>query len=601
MALFPQESKKDLAVLSIGFSHFPQSPKLSLRDIHDSNPSYQPASLPISLTSSPSHRNLSTIPFVVSFNNNGSSKRKIVLSQKKSSSRLKSSRKPSLGLDNPVKYLDLSQMHANNENTDAQRAFMISSAKAIREETPIPTARRQSNMMVLAVHDQSSQRNLNSGMGNMPTEHFNEKFQKKYEHFRRTQNNTLKQYLGKFRSITEIKNRAEGKGNMITVQPAFTRINGDLDIATSRLFSTKKQKTIYLEKKTKELIRIKRRVLDGELVENTTTSKRALPKEDDDFGLNERKPTTEIDTNNYLQNSMASYGGTMAYNNTRPHDTTSLLLDKDKFFNQIRGGAEEATISYQRLPKTGAAQNFYLAEKDSSRKNIHKKTFSLFNYSDALSKYDNSIYQNNLMSAQNSPSSPKQDPLKISSSPRMQAMRSSYDEIQFKKQFQSTDNLLQQRGGQRIMPSPPVQRKMIICKPVAPELVVDVDSPRRAIKYNRVASATMIGHFMASDSVKNKGKRTMKDLKNQGPSEGKTPKSYIVSSSSSKGLTVVTTDLKNSQVFKYEQQESIVESKSADASPVKSALLQSKYKRTGTNPKTADISDQFSDFKLEGW
>jgi len=607
MALFPQESKKDAVIFTTTFTHFPQSPKLSLRDLNDAGPSYQPANIPISLTSSPSHKNLQSAPFVVS--SNTSSKRKIILSQKKPSSRLKSTPKSSLVIDHNVKYLDLSQMHSNSENTDSQRAFMISSAKAIREETPIPTARRQSNVMVLALHDQSNARNLNSGIGNMPTEHFNDKFQKKYEHFRRTQNNTLKQYLGKFRSITEIKNRAEGKGNMITVHPTFTRISADLDIATSRLFANSKQKTIYLEKKTKEMVRIKRKVLDGEVPESA--SKRPVPKEyEEEFvnyggGGNERRPTSDFD--NYYQSSMTlnnnnnNHGG---YHSTRPQDTSSLVqFEKEKFVNQVR--VDDS--SYPKVVKT-VTQNFYLGEKDSPRKNLHKKTFSLFNYSDGLSKYDNSVYQekmhyrNEIISAQNSPLSPKQDPFKVAS-PKMQTLRSSHDEAQLKKQLQG-DNVGGHgpKGGF-------TQRRMVVCKQVAPDLILDptVEASPRRVKHNRVASATMTGHFMSDNQKTNaKGRKVVKKLEEGGT--GKEPKAYIVS----KGLSVVT-DVRKSQSIRYEQ-ESIVmagsEPQSADtSSPMKNMLSQSRYKETSWEMKQpkkeknqkADISDQFSDFKLEGW
>jgi len=611
MALFPQESKKDTVILATTFNHFPQSPKLSLRELNDT-PSYQPASIPMSLTSSPSHKNLQSAPFVVS--SNTSSKRKIILSQKKPSSRLKSTPKSSLVIDHNVKYLDLSQMHSNSENTDSQRAFMISSAKPIREETPISTARRQSNVMVLALHDQSNARNLNSGIGNMPTEHFNDKFQKKYEHFRRTQNNTLKQYLGKFRSITEIKNRAEGKGNMISVHPTFTRISADLDIATSRLFANSRQKTIYLEKKNKEVVRIKRKVLDGEVAESA--SKRPIPKEyEEEFvnsgGINERKPTSDFD--NYFQSSMTfnnNHNNNGGYNSTRPQDISSLVqLEKEKYVNQVRVD----DYSYPKMVKT-VTQNFYLGEKDSPRKNLHKKTFSLFNYSDALSKYDNSVYQekmhfrNEIISAQNSPLSPKQDPFKIGS-PKMQTMRSSYDEAQLKKQLQG-ENVIGANG----LKGGVTQRRMVVCKQVAPELIVDpaVEASPRRVKHNRVASATMTGHFMSDNQKTNaKGRKVVKNIK-QGSEEGGTgkgPKAYIVS----KGLSVVTTDLRKSQSIRYEQESMVMagnEPQSADAtSPMKNMLSQSRYKETSWEIKQqkkeknqkADISDQFSDFKLEGW
>ena len=406
------------------------SPTLYATDLHDKPRNIQISSNPTSLNSSPRKH------FPFSFSNRGTMRKKLVLTKKKSCDGFNPKGKQVLipKENKMIKYLNISQIPIHSEITNFQRRLLNTDRFHHEEEIPPSTSRRVSQVKIIPPKQQTFERSQ-SPEWKKTVEPFQQKFNKKYDRFIKMQSNALNQYLEKFKSISELK----AKPHVLNIQPNFSRTSSEWDTQLIKNFIHEKEKEILFERKSKEILRLKRKVLDGEIIEipkiyngtekNGNNVKRYEEKE---ICLTDRQSTSEGSRpfqplnadNQENQESLATQ-----YNDKERHkDSIDLTQSRIKDGQKIIHPLTASTVS----------QGFYKSDK-SQTKSGHKKGFSIYDSITQGDKYNNSLYLEKVSqscngSAPHSPLGPEQNKL-------TQALKETKQKMFKEKLFSSIRNL----------------------------------------------------------------------------------------------------------------------------------------------------------------
>jgi len=161
---------------------------------------------------------------------------------------------------NVIKSLDFVKLASERNSVTASRCTKRSALTS--RETKTLWISQPTSIKVISLNDQAKVRQKGPTNSNL-NQVLREKFNKKYNHFRRTQHNVYVKHLGKFNSLAEIKNRA----NSVIVQNDEEQTKAEIEQMIAQEFPHDKAKTEFIEKKAKELIRLRRKILDGEIID----------------------------------------------------------------------------------------------------------------------------------------------------------------------------------------------------------------------------------------------------------------------------------------------------------------------------------------------
>ena len=162
-------------------------------------------------------------------------------------------------LNNIIKPLDFTQMLTNRNNSIIQsKTSQRTTFNLFNGENPLN--KNPSDVKVISMNDQTKFRK--SGTLAKPLDR--EKFDKKYVHFKRTQHRTYLRHIGRFNSLAEITNRADS-----IIQPVAEIQNNqeEVDKILSQVYVNTRQKAAFLERQTNQMVRLRRKILDGEIVD----------------------------------------------------------------------------------------------------------------------------------------------------------------------------------------------------------------------------------------------------------------------------------------------------------------------------------------------
>jgi len=149
-----------------------------------------------------------------------------------------------------IKPLDWTHMQAYTDSRGA--VFNIQTGESTERK-------KQPDIKVLLLNDQTKLKRP----GHLE-EMAREKFDKKYIHFKRSQQRVYLKQIGRFNSLAEINSRAD---SIIKPPPSENlKSNEELDKVLSQICVNAKQKAAFLERQSRQVVRLRRKILDGEIV-----------------------------------------------------------------------------------------------------------------------------------------------------------------------------------------------------------------------------------------------------------------------------------------------------------------------------------------------
>ena len=244
-------------------------------------------------------------------------------------------------------------------------------------------------------------------------ETFHNKFHKKYNQFKKTQSGLMVQYFGK----SKVAPQPIKKVGQALVQSKFKQHEGNI-LGTTGGFGTDRGGNAFIEKKMKEAIRIKRKILDGEIIDSSKfyiqkDLKKPTDKEthtEREGNISERVYTNESTTKPLT----AGLGDSTWY---RTYDLALYEQKKEARTLSSRGLNEiDPKSALQKLSKT---------EKDLASLKPNSKPFSLYNGSHLSSKFDNTLYQEKVSFVMVSPRTASPRPL----TERLKTSQTSFGEL----------------------------------------------------------------------------------------------------------------------------------------------------------------------------